>query len=303
MTAPPVTRSGNIYDLGYRRYEGPRLGRAHAVRSLVSHSFRTTYGLGRGGRAKIAPIVFGSMAVLPAVLIVGVLTLIARLGIDRPPESFGLVGFQSYFGAISAVIALFCAAQAPELYGRDQRHGVLALYFARALRRSDYALARLAGFGLAIFGLLLLPMAILFLGRVLLSTDIAAAFGANAPSIPPVVAQAALTAGVLGGMSMAISAYTPRRAYATAGIIALFVLPGVVAEIVINLGSGTIGNLLVLFSPNTVLDGTNALFFGLDPDAGFIFFDLPLWTFLASATVSIALFVVLILRRFARLTT
>ena len=31
---PPVTRAGNIYDLGYRRYEGPRLGRAHAIRSF-----------------------------------------------------------------------------------------------------------------------------------------------------------------------------------------------------------------------------------------------------------------------------
>ena len=48
---PPITRAGHIYDLGYRRYEGPRLGRAHAIRSLVVHSFRTTYGLGRSGRA------------------------------------------------------------------------------------------------------------------------------------------------------------------------------------------------------------------------------------------------------------
>jgi ABC-2 type transport system permease protein len=303
VTAPPVTRSGNIYDLGYRRYEGPRLGRAHAIRSLVVHSFRTSFGLGRGGRAKAAPLAFGAIAVLPAVIIVGVLAIVARLGVDRELDSLGLVGFSSYFGSISAVIALFCAAQAPELYGRDQRHGVLALYFARALRRSDYALGRLAGFWLAIFALLLLPMTILFLGRVLLSTDIAAALGENLPSVIPVVAQAALIAGVLGGMGMAVSAYTPRRSYATAGIIALFVLPGLVAEIVIELGSGTIGNLLVLASPNTVLDGTNALLFGLDPDIGFTFFDLPPWTFLASAIVAMTLFVVLIVRRFARIAT
>jgi ABC-2 type transport system permease protein len=303
VTAPPVTRSGNIYDLGYRRYEGPRLGRAHAVRSLVVHSFRTTFGLGRSGRAKVAPITFGAIAVLPAVLIVGVLAIVARLGAERQLDSFGLVGFSTYFGSISAIIALFCAAQAPELFGRDQRHGVLSLYFARALRRSDYALGRLFGFWLALFCLLVLPMAILFLGRVLLSTDVVAAFGTNLPSVGPVVAQAAATAGVLGGMAMAVSAYTPRRSYATAGIIALFVLPGLIAGIVIELGSGTIGTLLVLFSPNTILDGTNALFFGLDADAGFTFFDLPLWTFLASAVAAIVLFVVLILRRFVRIAT
>lgn len=303
MTAPPVTRSGNIYDLGYRRYEGPRLGRAHAIQSLVTHSFRTTFGLGRGGRAKVAPVIFGAMAVLPAVLVVGVLAIVARLGIDRELEGFGLVGFSTYFGAISAIIALFCAAQAPELFGRDQRHGVLPLYFARALRRSDYALARLAGFGLAILVLLLLPMTILFLGRVLLSSDVAAGFAANLPNVPPVLAQALTIAGLLGGMSMAVSAFTPRRAYATAGIIALFVLPGIVSSIVIELGSGTIGNLLVLLSPSSVIDGTNALFFGIDPDAGFFFFEFPQWTFGASAVVMVVAFVGLIVRRFARITT
>jgi ABC-2 type transport system permease protein len=303
LAAPPVTRTGNIYDLGYRRYEGPRLGRAHAVRSLVSHSFRTTFGIGRSGRAKIAPLTFGAMAVLPSVLIVGVLAIVARLGIDREVEGFGLVGFSTYFGAISAIIALFCAAQAPELFGRDQRHGVLPLYFARALRRSDYALARLAGFCLAVLVLLLLPMTILFLGRVLLSTDISEGFADNLPSVPPVLAQALTIAGLLGGMSMAVAAYAPRRAYATAGIIALFVLPGIVSSIIIELGSGTIGNLLVLLSPSSVIDGTNALFFGLDPDSGLFFFDFEQWTFLASAFVMIAAFVVLIVRRFARIAT
>jgi ABC-2 type transport system permease protein len=66
------------------------------------------------------------------------------------------IGYDTYYRSIDAVIALFCAAQAPELFSRDQRHGVLALYFARALRRSDYAVARLAGFGLALLLLLLL---------------------------------------------------------------------------------------------------------------------------------------------------
>ena len=243
------------------------------------------------------------MAVLPAVLVVGVLAIVARLGIDRELEGFGLIGFSTYFGAISAIIALFCAAQAPELFGRDQRHGVLPLYFARAMRRSDYALARLAGFCLAILVLLLLPMTILFLGRVLLSSDVAEGFTRNVSNVPPVVAQALTIAGVLGGMSMAVSAFTPRRAYATAGIIALFVLPGIVSSIVIELGSGTIGNLLVLLSPSSVIDGTNALFFGVDPDTGFFFFEFPQWTFVASAIVMVVAFVVLIVRRFARIAT
>ena len=301
--ATPVARTGSIYDLGYRRYEGPRLGRAYAIRSLIVHSFRTTYGIGRGGRAKVAPIALGALAVLPAVLVVGALTLAARLGIQREFEGASPINYESYYSSVGAIIALFCAAQAPELFGRDQRHGVLTLYFARALRRSDYALARLSGFALALLLLLLFPQAVLFFGRVLLSTDLAAAFGEDLPKVPAIVGQAVLTAGLLGGLSMAVSAYSPRRAYATAGIIALFILPGIVAGIVIQLGSSAIGNWLVLLSQGTVLSGTNSLLFGSSLSEELFFFDLPRWTFLASALAGIAASVALVIRRFARITT
>ena len=82
-TAPPT---GSIYDLGYRRYEGPRLGRAHAVRAMAIDSVRTAYGIGHGGRAKIAPAVFTVLAVLPAVIVVGVLAIAARIGTSAPFE-------------------------------------------------------------------------------------------------------------------------------------------------------------------------------------------------------------------------
>lgn len=299
---PPITRAGNIYDLGYRSYEGPRLGRAHAIRSLVVHSFRTTFGLGRSGRAKVAPIFFGAIALLPAVIIVGGLTVAARFGFERQLDETDLIGFDNYFSAITAIVVLFCAAQAPELFGRDQRHGVLALYFARALRRSDYAFGRLLGFMLAVLLLLLLPMTLLFLGRVLLPADIAAAFSANLPNVPPVLAQGIVIAALYGGLSMAVSAYSPRRAYATAGIMALLILPAVVTGILISIGSSVVGTALVLLSPNTILDGTNALFFGHPLGQEYFFVDLPSWAFLASAIVEIGVAVGLILRRFARIT-
>jgi len=301
-TNPPVTRAGSIYDLGYRRYEGPRLGRAHAIRSLIVHSFRTTYGIGRSGRAKAAPIIFGAMAILPAVIIVGGLTIAARFGFDRQLDDAELIGFNNYYSSVTAIVVLFCAAQAPELFGRDQRHGVLALYFARALRRSDYALGRLIGFMLAVLVMVLVPMVILFLGRVLLSIDIGRAFGNNLPNVPPVFAQGFVIATLYGGLSMAVSAFSPRRAYATAGIIALFVLPGLVAGIVIGIGSSTVGTWLVLVSPNTILDGTNALFFDRSLGEEYFFVTIPGWAFLLAAVVEIALVVGLILRRFARIT-
>ena len=55
---PTLRRSaaGTIYDLGYRRYDGPRLGR-RGTRSgrCSSTSLRAVFGLGRGDRAKIVP--------------------------------------------------------------------------------------------------------------------------------------------------------------------------------------------------------------------------------------------------------
>ena len=300
--SPLVIRAGSIYDLGYRRYEGPRLGRGHAIWALVVHSFRTSYGLGRGGRSKAAPIIFGAMAILPAVIIVGGLVIAARFGFDRQLDNTELIGFDTYFSSVTAIVALFCAAQAPELFGRDQRHGVLALYFARALRRSDYAIGRLLGFGLALLVFLLVPMVILFLGRVLLSADIAAAFGRNAPNIPPVLAQAIVIASLYGSLSMAVSAFAPRRAYGTAGIIALFVLPAIITGIVIGLGSGTIGTVLVLVSPNNLIDGTNALFFGRALGSDYFFVNVPFPFYLLSVVVEVVIVVGVILRRFARLT-
>ncbi len=304
MTEPtaPAIRTGNIYDLGYRRYEGPRLGRSHAIRSLVIDSFRTTYGIGRGLRAKFAPVIFGALAVLPAVIVVGVLTLAARLGAREQFEAASPIGYDTYYRSIDAIIALFCAAQAPELFSRDQRHGVLALYFARALRRPDYALARLAGFGLALVVVLLFPMVVLLIGRVLLSTDVGTSLRDDLPILPAVLAQALVITCLFGSLSMLVSAFTPRRAYATAGIIALFVLPGLVASAVITQGSGALGVVLVLLSPGTILDGTSALFFGNALPEDLFFFDLPIWTFLASAIAITLVSVAVVVRRFSRFT-
>ena len=62
---------GSIYDLGYQAYDGPRLGRRSAVLALFAQTVRSCFGIGRGGRAKIAPLVLAGLAILPAVLAVG----------------------------------------------------------------------------------------------------------------------------------------------------------------------------------------------------------------------------------------
>ena len=299
----PTGPTGSIYDIGYRRYEGPRLGRGHAIRSLFFHSLRSTFGIGRGGRAKIAPVILVGLALLPAIAIVGALTMAAQFGVGSRFANNAPIRYDTYFSSISTIVVLFCAAQAPELFGRDQRHGVLALYFARALRRSDYALARIAGFVAALLLIELAPQVLLFLGRVLLSPDIPAAVADDLPSVGPVLAQAILSAALLGGLSMAVAAFTPRRAYATAGIIALFTIPNIVAGTVLGLGSSVIGTWLLLLSPTSVLDGTNSILFGTPLGSDFFFIDLPNVAYIAAALVGIVGSIAVTVRRFSRIAT
>jgi hypothetical protein len=136
--------TGSIYDLGYRGYQGPRLGRRHAVGSLVRQSFRQCWGLGRPGRAKVVPFGLAAIATVPAVVALGVAALAQQLGAAELMEEASPIRYDSYFPLIANVVFLFAAAQAPELLARDMRHRVLALFFGRAIRREDYALGKLA---------------------------------------------------------------------------------------------------------------------------------------------------------------
>lgn len=299
-----AAETGSIYDLGYRRYEGPRLGRAHAVRAMFWHSLRSTWGIGRGGRAKIAPLVLGFLVTIPALAILAAQALLRQFPGGEGFEGQLPVRYDTYASTIGVFVILFCAAQAPDLFGRDQRHSLLSLYFSRALRRTDYALARLAGFMVAIFVLQLFPQVLLFAGQVLLSVDVVTGFLDELPSVAKAAAQAALTAGILGGLSMAVAAFTPRRAYAVAGIIALFVIPSIVNTIVVGLGSEDIGRWLILLSPTSVLAGTNAFLFHvpITSDGGGIVPYVPDWAYLSVAAAGIVGAVVLTVRRFRGLT-
>jgi ABC-2 type transport system permease protein len=304
IAATPAAETGSIYDIGYRKYEGPRLGRAHAIRSLFSHSLRSSFGIGRGGRAKIAPITLGVLVCIPALAIVAAQALIRQIPGGQGFEGQLPVRFDTYASTIGIFVVLFCAAQAPDLFGRDQRHSLLSLYFSRALRREDYVLARMAGFAVAIFILQMLPQVLLFVGQALLATDVLQGMIDNLHPMAAAIAQAALTAGLLGGLSMAVSAFTPRRAYAVAGIIALFIIPSIVAGIVVGLGSADVGRWLVLLSPTSVLDGTNAFLFDTPRIGQFQgYLDaVPDIAFLVTAAGGIAGSIAITIRRFKGLT-
>ena len=67
--------SGELYDLGYQHYQGPREGRMRARKAVFVDGVRTILGLGHGALAKVLPILLFGSAVLPAVI----LSLIASI--------------------------------------------------------------------------------------------------------------------------------------------------------------------------------------------------------------------------------
>jgi ABC-2 type transport system permease protein len=296
---------GSIYDLGYQSYTGPRLGRRSAVRTLFGQTIRACFGIGRGGRAKIAPFTLSGLAVLPAALAVGFAALAAQAGpAGGALEDASPIRYETYYGIVGVLIMLFCAAQAPELFGRDQRYGVLPLYFSRVVTRTDYALAKVVGLMVALFGVAIAPYLILFVGRVFVAPDPATGLSDEIAAVPRFVLQAVLVAGVFGGLAGLIAAWTPRRAYATASIIAVFIIPPIIVTIIAAQTSQDLARALILFSPSDVLDGTNTAIFGsISDNAVVASVDLPGWAYLSAAAIAAVGSVALTIRRYLRIAT
>jgi ABC-2 type transport system permease protein len=295
--------TGSIYDLGYRGYDGPRLGRRHAVRALFAHSLRVSYGIGRGGRAKIAPIVLGGIATIPAIVGIGVLALARQMGAPGGVvEEASPIQHNTYFGIIATLVMLFCAAQVPEVLGRDQRSNLLSLYFSRALRREDYAVARLAGVVAAILVFVLLPQTIIFLGLVLSAPDVAAEFGEELAFVPPILAQGALISVLLGSVSAAIASFTPRRLYATTAIIVVLAVVPVVGGILVRLDAPALARFVALASPMDILEATNAILFDTSSGSDVIVqAGLPDLAYFAAAALISGAAITILIRRFRKI--
>ena len=161
---------GTIYDIGYRRYEGPRLGRGGAVGAVVGAGVRAVFGFGRSGRSKIIPWGAVILAVMPAVVAVAIRVLAGEIIPD-------IYSYDNYLWQIGGLFGIFLAAQAPELVVNDIRYRVLPLYFSRPMSRFDYVGSKLAALALGLLSLTLAPLLILFLGRVLSAEDVPAALG------------------------------------------------------------------------------------------------------------------------------
>jgi ABC-2 type transport system permease protein len=219
-----------IHDIGYQRYDGPRLGRVYLLRSLYTHGVRAVFGFGRGAKSKIFPWAVAGIVYLVAI----VLTAIRSQGADVP------VTYWNFGQTVWLLIALFCAVTAPELVSRDLRGTVLPLYFSRPLRRSDYAVAKLLAIGTAVFLLLAGPETVMLLGGVF-SVDGFSAVMHEIGHWGQGLLVALVYALVFGGLSLLIASLAGRRGVAAAVIAAFFLVTEAIYGIVIGLNAARAG--------------------------------------------------------------
>ncbi|MDO0913528.1 ABC transporter permease [Streptomyces sp. DT2A-34] len=260
---PVATQSGDqtrIHNIGYRTYDGPRLGRSYATRSLYSQSLRGAYGLGRSVKSKVLPMLLFVVMCVPAAIMVAV--AVATKAKDLP------VDYTRYAIIMQAVISLYVASQAPQSVSRDLRFKTVPLYFSRPIETADYVRAKFAALASALFILTAAPLIVLYVGALLAKLD----FADQTKGFAQGLVSVALLSLLFAGLGLVIASVTPRRGFGIAAVIAVLTISyGAVSTLQaiadaqsLGDGGGSSGAIawIGLFSPVTLIDGVQSAFLG-----------------------------------------
>jgi ABC-2 type transport system permease protein len=258
MTTSEAPR-GEIYDLGYRRYEGRRLGRGYALWSLYGLSVRNAFGLGRGVLTKVLAFGLVLFALVPAVIQM-VLAAVLPIG------EFEFIQPHEYYGFIQVVLVLFVAAVASDLVGNDRRSHTLPLYFSRPIRRHDYALVKIAALTTGLLALTVAPQTLLFLGNWLGAPDGSAWLADNRGEILPILASGFLVSLFLASIGTLVATFASRRSFAIVSVITAMLLTFTVVQIVLSIVNDDVARWAILLSPIHVMRGATLTLFDAMPE-------------------------------------
>jgi len=259
--------TGRVYDLGFRRYEGPRGGRRRAMLAVYRDGLRTATGLGRGGRAKIAPWLAVAASLVPAIVLALVAGAANRLapGFDAATD---LPSHAQYYGIASIVLLIFAAAVGPELFCPDRRNGTISLYLVRPLEAADYAVARWSALLTVLVAAAWLPQLILLAGLVLGAPDPGHYLAQHWLDVPRFLLAGLALGAWSATAATLVSAFTTRRAYAAAFLVGVFVVSSAVIGGVTDAVSSGTARWLGLLSVADVPLFVNDLVFGGKATAG-----------------------------------
>ncbi|MCW2913537.1 MAG: hypothetical protein JWN52_1605 [Actinomycetia bacterium] len=276
-----------IHDIGYRHYDGPRLGRAYVLRSLFVHNLRAAYGLGRPTKAKVMPFLLSAFMLVPAA------GSIAVVALSKRPEL--LIGYSKYAVFLQVLIAIFLASQAPVLAARELRSHVVPLYFSRPVGRLDFVVAKYTALTTALFLLMAAPVTLLYVGALVTrdqtKSGVADQMGSNGgpgggggSKVLSVgehtlhflggLVGCVVFALVLAGIGLVIAAFTPRRGFGVAAVMAVYMVTSATVLIVQGIGESTgnygLAGWMGLFTPFNLVDIVQVKLLGADQAAAFI---------------------------------
>ena len=258
LAAPAAESGGVIHNIGYRRYDAARLGRAQIVRALIWHSFRAAFGIGRGGKAKVFPILLFVLMCLPAA--------VNAIGLALNPGSEPAVTYDSYTPQLRVVAMLiFVALEAPNLVSSDLRNHTLPLYFARPIGRLDYPAAKLIAFLLACLAMIEIPLLLLYVGT---ATQVHGArqVWEQTLQLGPGLLYGAAWAVLLASIGLLLASTTGKRVFAICAIGIPLFFSYILANVLAHVGEqafgpagfgepSTLTSLAGLISPFTLLGG------------------------------------------------
>lgn len=219
---------GTIYDLGYTPYEGPRLGRAGAVRAIFVDGVRRSLGLRRKPWAKVLPWTLMGAAISPAAFFVASTFMMSGFSVEDAGPFGSPDRFFDYVGTLEM---LFVALITPTLLVPDRSHGVLLIYASRPVYSSDYLLARAGTVVLLATLFMLIPHAVLFFGISALNVGgLWAGLKFNAGQIPEILMTTAAYVVGYGAPAFLVSLYVKRVTIGTGVYVAVMFLTGALAD-------------------------------------------------------------------------
>ncbi len=214
--AAAAGEAAQIMDRGYRSYDGPRTGLPGSIRSVVRYSVRHTLGLGRAARHKILPWLAVVIALVPAVVFVG---LAVVLDIDMIEDEI-LPDYHEYYGFITTALFFYCAIIVPDILVADRRNGMLQLYLSTPLQRWSYLASKALAVALALAVLTMGPVLFLLVARTIEGSGPDGLIEWIKIFVRIIAAGAAISAAFTAA-SLAAASLTDRRLFATIGVVVL----------------------------------------------------------------------------------
>lgn len=262
------SREGQVFDLGYRRYDGPREGRGRARMAVYVDGLRIALGIGRGGRAKILPWLFVSIAIGMGLIFALIAGAVDRVAGEGTARAANLPSHADYYSIGAVILFLFAAVVGPELLCPDRHNRIINLYLVRPLTSVDYVISRFLAFLTVMLIVAWLPQVALLAGLT---------FGAPRPGdylvdnwqdIPKFLAAGGAIAIYVTSIGLTVAAFTTRRGYASVGLVGLFIISQFAAAILGEVVTGTAGEWLALISLSDIPLHINELVFNADDTLG-----------------------------------